>query len=449
MVYDRVREILRPDDFYAMNHQKLFQHMAAMIESGKTADGVTLAERFTIDGNFTGERGSEYLGQLLDAAVFGSEITDYCRMIAGLSARRAIIFAADEMRSTAFTPRLGETPQAMVEAARGALQDVEDRNLLSSGSMSAADAADQTFDEATATVLQPTGLRSLDRELGGFEPGAVSIVAGRPGIGKTAFAIVHMAKVAAEGSSVGILSADMSPAVVRQRLAFYLASVANEETPFFSEMRKPSSPWITPEFRERMKAHLRSDVGQQFLIDGRGGMSISAVSAQVRAWKMNCARRGLPPLRLVVLDHIAKFMPTQRANSLYEKTSYAMNELLDVAKQHPEIVFVALCQLNRANEADMRRPLLRDLRDSGKLEEDASAILLLHREDHYLSLTAKNQQLPEEERAAAQSKLNDVRGIMEAILPKNRNGEPSVVTLSHVIGKNIIKDKPYHQEGML
>ena len=89
------------------------------------------------------------------------------------------------------------------------------------------------------------------------------------------------------------------------------------------------------------------------------------------------------------------------------------------------------------------------------MEEDASAVLLLHRQDHYLSLLSKNQDLPESERTAAEEKIADVRGRMEVILPKNRNGEPSVVSLRHVIGKNIIRggsDRPrgyIKQESML
>lgn len=453
--YERASAFVRATDFYAPAHEKLYHRMATLIESGQVADGVTISEWVRAEPLLNELGGLRYLEQLLDSAAFGPEVSDYSKVIVNLSARRGLLDVGETLVADSHSPDPDERIGDVIDRARNGLQDVEDFRLRASVATVTADVADETFDEDPAKALQPTGMTELDQELGGLEPGAISFVGGRPGIGKTAFAICHMANEAAAGSSVGMFAADTGATVCRQRLAFYLAWMAGEETPFFSEMRKRGSPWITPEFRERMKGHLKSEVGQRIFIDGRGGLTTRAVSAQIRAWKMMCARRGLPPLRLVYLDHIAKFMPSQKFGSLYEKTSYASNELLDVAKDHPEIVFVPLVQLKRIDEGHARRPNMQDMRDSGKLEEDASAVLLLHRQDHYLSLLSKNQDLPESERTAAEEKLADVRGRMEVILPKNRNGEPSVVSLRHVIGKNIIRggsDRPrgyIKQESML
>jgi replicative DNA helicase len=268
----------------------------------------------------------------------------------------------------------------------------------------------------------------------------VSYLGGRPGIGKTVAATCIAANVAAAGYSIGFFSADMTGLVLKQRLAFYLAHLEGVHTPFFSEMRKPDSPWLTPEFRKQMAGFLKGDVGQRFMVNDKASVKTSFLSYQIRAWKRECERRRLPPLGLVIIDHLGKVAPQQASRGLYEKTSYATNELLEASKDHPEIATLCLVQLSRVSDQERRRPELHDMRDSGKIEEDASAVILLHREDYYLQRIIKNLGSSEKDREAAQAALSSCRGHAEFIIGKNRNGEADVVVLRHTIGKNIIRE---------
>jgi replicative DNA helicase len=452
-VWWRVCEIVRPEDFYSIAHKWLFRRIGMLIDGGQTADGITLQDKADKSEEMGTVGGAEYLFKLLDVAPMGVEAVDYARMIAELGARRAILQAAEALREKVHIP-VGECSSVeLLGEARALLEKIEERAVVARNSV--AQDADATFAEGRGAVVMPSGWSSLDRELGGFERGAVSLIAARPGVGKTGTGLCLSAHVAKGGESVGFFSLDMTGIVSRQRLAFYLAYLAGEEIPFFSEMRKPNSPWITQEFRQRMAGHLKGEIGQRIFMYSKGGIDTKSLAYQVRAWKRHCVSQGLPPLGMVLVDHIGKISPSQAYRGLYEKTSYASNEVLEAAKQHEDVAFVCLAQLNRVAAVDGRRPGMSDIRDSGKLEEDASAIVLLHREDLYLSQIAKNQSLPERDRDKAAEELTRVRGHIEFIIGKNRNGEVGAVTLRHTIGKNIIRDadrnnpQPEHQETML
>lgn len=437
-VFWRVCEILRADDFYAEQHRWLWRRIVPLIETGKAADGVTLQEVADKSDKLKDLGGSQYLFELLEGAAVGPEIMDYAKIVSDLSARRALLVAADGLREAAATSTAEKSTAAVLSEARGLIDRIEDRHLESSPSV--ADMADSTFAENPQAVLLKTGFWSLDHELGGLERGGITLIGARPGVGKTAFGLCIAAHAAQRGESVGFFQADMTGVVSRQRLAWYIAYMAGDTLPNFSEMRKEGSPWITPDFRKRMASHLKSNTGRRVLMSDKPGLTTQHMRYQVRAWKRECHQRGLPPLGVVMIDHIGKLSPGQTYRGLYEKTSFASNELLELAKEHPEISFVAMAQLNRANSIDLRRPTLADLRDSGKLEEDASAVILLHREDLYLYPITKNLSLPEAERQKATEQLARVAGHFEAIIGKNRVGQPTTVIMRHAIGKNVIRD---------
>lgn len=434
----RVAEILRADDFYAPAHKWLWRRISALIETGRVADGIVLADAADREPKVKEIGGQNYLLHLLDGAAVGFEVRDYAKMVAELSGRRAILAAADGLREAAGTPLAEASTADVLSEARQLIDKVEDRHLVSAPSV--AETADATFEENLKALLVESGFWSLDKDLGGMVRGGVTLIGARPGVGKTAMGLCLAAHVAERGETVGFFQADMTAVITQQRLAWYLAHRAGDQLPYFSEMRRPGSPWITPDFRKRMAGHLKTNTGRRIMITDRPGLNTQYMRYQIRTWKREAAQRGLPPLGMVMVDHIGKLSPSAPYRGLYEKTSFASNELLEIAKENPEIAFVAMAQLSRANSHDGRRPTLADLRDSGKLEEDASAVILLHREDMYLSPIVKNLSLPESERAKADEQLQRVRGHMEAIIAKNREGETTTVIMRHTIGKNIIRD---------
>jgi len=425
-----VRDVVSADAFHSPAHEEIWRLISDRILSGAVADGVTLREHF--DNRLEDIGGGAYLQDLYDSAVFGPEVRDYARMVSDMHMRRKLIAAGQTLISAAEV----DSGLNALEAHESILEDARECQPNRSSIQSVAEIADWSVERDEKFSLLPTGFPTVDRELGGFERGALSVIAARPGVGKSAIAVCMMAYMARE-ESVGFVSLDMNGRVINQRLGCFMAWDAGHRVPMVADLRKD---FASSEQRQLVADALKSPAGQRCFVDHRGRLSTGDINLQIREWKRHLARMGLPPLGAVFVDHMGKVYPKQRSGSLYEKTSYASNELLEVSKQHENLATIALAQLNRETAKGKRRPTIADLRDSGKIEEDASAILLLHREDLYLSLDAKNEALDEEERAKAQREMLKYKGIFEVIIGKNRNGEPGAVMLSHAIGHNVIRD---------
>ena len=419
----RVQDLVRSEDFYELSHQLLFAAMSKRILAGETADGITLQDEFK----------TEWLADLHDHAVSGMEADDYAKVIADCALRRSLVMAAGKLQANALK---GDGAGAL-DALEGELEGLRGNASQAIAIECASDNLEDLIVTEEAKALLRTGIGALDNGFGGLERGALSVIAARPGVGKTAVSICIAANIA-HRETVGFISLDMQKNVIKQRLACYLNWQRGKFTPYTSALKTPGmvSQEMSDDLHEAMKA---GPAGQFFLTD-RGGVTTADINAQIRAWKRHCSRRGLPPLGAVFVDHIAKVTPRQPYRGLYEKTSFACNELLEVSKQHKDVAIVALCQLNREGAKTARRPMLSDLRDSGKIEEDASAVLLLHREDLDWELIAENKGVSQDEREHAKREYMRCKGQFEVIIGKNRNDRQRAIMLRHSIGQNIISD---------
>lgn len=427
--YD-VRDVVSAEAFYQPANGEIWGLVSDTIMSGSVADGVTLREHFEARLDEIG--GGSYLQDLYDSAAFGPEVRDYAQIVSDCHARRSLIVAGQKL--------IGAAQEASASVAledhETELESVREARPNRATINSVADVADWSVERDDKFSLLRSGFPTIDRELGGFERGALSVIAARPGVGKSAIAVCMMAYMARE-ESIGFVSLDMNGRVINQRLGCFMAWDAGHRVPHVADLRNDCA---SADERRLVADAMRSEAGKRCFVDHRGGLSTSDINLQIREWKRHLRRMGLPPLGAVFVDHMGKVYPKQRSGSLYEKTSYASNELLEVSKQHENLATIALAQLNRETAKGKRRPTIADLRDSGKIEEDASAILLLHREDLYLALEAKNEALDEDERARAQREMLKYKGVFEVIIGKNRNGEPGAVALSHSIGHNVIRD---------
>jgi replicative DNA helicase len=405
-----------------------------MIRSGKVADGITLKEAVEATGSVAEVGGLKYVFDLAENPSLAPELWDHCGVVADLARRRALAEVGSILAAAVNT----QSAEEALQAHETALDAIRERQALHAIVESCAD-VDDVFAETDRDSLVETGFPSLDEACKGFERGALSIIAARPGVGKTAFSICVAASIA-KTESVGFLSLDMQGRVIKQRLGCYLhwKQPGHRRSPMVSELKEAGG--LSPDLRRELSDLLRGDIGRRILVNDRGGQNTRSVATQVRAWKRYCEKAGLPPLGAVFIDHIAKVAPMQKVGGLYEKTSYAANELLDLAKANPRIAFIALCQLSRDAEKSARRPVISDLRDSGKIEEDASMVLLLHREDMRWSLIAKNESSTAEEVAEANAKLRKCKGDLEVIIGKNRNSEQGAVRLIHSMAFNGVRD---------
>lgn len=431
-IYWRLEDIVTDADFFDPLHGDVFGAVRDLVRNGRAVNASSLSDLMRSNDALKAIGGERWLTDLLDYEVSAFEAADHAGLIAKASQKRRLMAAGRDLVALA-----AEDADMALEAHEKALEAVRERQASHMAVESCADG--DIFAESQADALIRTGLAGLDAEIRGFERGALSIIAARPGVGKTAFAIVVAAHIA-RTESVGFLSLDMQGKVIRQRLACYLHWKAPRRgrSPMVADFKEPGA--ISQETRVELGAILQGDVGKRIFVNDKGGQTTRTVAGQIRAWHRHCRKHGLPPLGAVFIDHIAKVAPAQRAGSLYEKTSYAANELLDIAKQNPGIALIALCQLNRENEKTTRRPLISDLRDSGKVEEDASLVLLLHREDMRWSLVAKNDASTPEEKAQANSMLLKCKNNLEVIIGKNRNGEQGAVTLHHNMAFNAVRD---------
>ncbi len=431
-----VDQILREEDFYSSQHGAIFRICHEMIKADQIADGVTLAEYFKTQ-EIAGLGGQDYLEKLLDGAAFGPEITAYARAIVDTALRRRLMAAGQELAHKA---EAGEGIAALEDHERDLTELREKQDGQVSFACAAMDVDGIIAKEGDAPSLLKTGIRVLDEELKGFERGAVSLIGARPGVGKTALAVCIAGNIAAH-ESVGFFSLDMSGRIINQRLACYLAGREGHHVPPVSALKEPGA--VSEAQALALREAMRSREAHCFFTNDRAGTTVGQVAAQIRGWKALCERMNMPPLGAVFIDHVAKVAPRQNASNLYEKTTFAINELLDVAKQHTDVAMICLAQLNRAVNSGggiPREPDASTLRDSGKLEEDASAIILLHREDMYWQRIADDPLASEDDKAEARNALMKCKGKMKIIIDKNRNNKLCSVSLFHSIGQNMVRD---------
>jgi replicative DNA helicase len=440
-VYWRLEDILVPEDFFTPVHGDVFACIRDMVLDGRAVNPASVADAISSNEALKVIGGEAWLEELLDYAATPFEASDHAGIIAAASLKRRLMAAGRDLTAMA-----GEDAEAALEAHEAALEGIRERQASHVAVESCADG--DIFAETEADALIPTGFASLDEEIRGFERGALSIIAARPGVGKTAFSIVVAANIAAR-ESVGFLSLDMQGRVIKQRLAVFMhwRRPGFHRSPMVADLKEPGK--LSAQHREELAEELRRDEAKRILVNDRGGQTTRTVAAQIRAWHRHCRKMGLPALGAVFIDHIAKVAPAQKAGSLYEKTSFAANELLDVAKQNPRTAVIALCQLNRDTEKATRRPIISDLRDSGKVEEDASLVLLLHREDMRWSLISRNESASPEDRAQANRELLRCKGNLEVIIGKNRNGEQGAKTLWHNMAFNAVRDLRERMEEVI
>ena len=288
-----------------------------------------------------------------------------------------------------------------------------------------------------------TGYPTLDSKIGGFERGAVSVIGAGTGMGKSALNICLMVNMAMAGESVGLISMDMTARTVHQRMACYMLNKSGQHTPTFRQVKDRE---ISDDQRKRLAEAIEQPHGDQIFVDERGGLTTGQIDEQIRSWKLHCKRKDLPPLGAVFIDHIGKVNPVERGRGLYERTSLVSKELLELAKRHPEVALIELAQINRASPTERRRPRVSDLRDSGKIEEDATLILLLHREEWHLQQIIDNELADDEDREKARKELDRHKGKIEIIIGKNRNGPTGAIVLGQSIAHNIIRDDVSNRE---
>lgn len=280
-----------------------------------------------------------------------------------------------------------------------------------------------------------TGLTALDNLIGGWPRGQMTIIAGRPGMGKSAIATSAVLRGAMAGHPTAFFSLEMVGEQLGSRLLTDLAFRHDRPIYYQDIMRKRIEMDIDVRRLEDARNRLKD---LPLMIHEQRGMTLTDIYVNARKFANEFDRSG-QRLETIVVDHMLLVNPPPNCKSRYDevrKISKALSELGDEL----DVSMVALCQLSRGVEGrDNRRPTMSDLRDSGTIEEDASLIIFPFRPEYYL----RNKEDNPDKEAKRQDALEKVKGLIEFGVDKNRNGETGTIEAFCSIGANVIRDLSY------
>lgn len=421
--YDRVGDFLAPEHFADPIHGAIFDAIQRRCALGQTADAVTLRGEFERNGKLADVGGTPYLAQLLSAMVGIVNARDYANVIYDAWVRRAVIEAAGDMATRA--------QQGDIEARDVVVKGIKDleRTLLpiSSKPVTLLDAVDKAVAAGERTAAGNslgihTGLRPLDRRLGGMEGGAMYVLAARPGMGKTALGLEIGINVAETGVGVCMISLEMQAPQLGRRALAWLAGLPQKII--------RQGAWDEIQAQRILAARTRL-ANLPMTIDDQSGASIAQIALKAR---MARRKHGLG---LLIVDHlhiVAQDAATTRMGATWG-VGQVSNGLKRLAKDMG-IPVLALAQLKRIEARDDKRPTLEDLKQSGDIEQDAEAVMFIYREEYYLGNTPPPPvaKRPAEFNANQRSQWEALRkaaaGKAEIIFAKVRDDEPGTEYLA-------------------
>jgi len=433
----RVSDFLEPRHFFEPLHQKTFELMTGLIRAGKVATPVTL--KTFLDGNVDigGITVAQYLARLAAEATTIINAEDYGRTIYDLAVRRALILVGEEMVNTAFDAPVDFAPRLQIEEAERRLYELAETGRYDGGFQRFAQALTTAVDMAARAYQRDgklsglaTGLDDLDRMMGGLQPSDLIVLAGRPGMGKTALATniaYNVAKawqgevhpdghtLTVHGGVVGFFSLEMSAEQLATRIIAEQTGIPS------SQIRRGG---ITEADFEKLKDHSIELQGLPLYVDETGGLSIAQLAARARRLKR---QRGLD---LLVIDYIQLLQGSSRrsAENRVQEITEITTKLKALAKEL-NVPILALSQLSRQVESrDDKRPQLSDLRESGSIEQDADVVLFVYREEYYHQMR-KPLETNREKFAEWLAEGDKVHGKAEVIIGKQRHGPTGTVEL--------------------
>ena len=432
----RVSDFLKAGHFYEPLHRKIFEVAAELIRMGKVATPITLKTFLPADEKVGEMTVAQYVVRLAVEAVTVVNATDYGRAIYDLATRRALITVGEDMVNIAYDAPVDMSPSEQIEDAERRLFELAETGRYDGGFESFTDAVKTAVDMANAAYMRDghlsglaTGMRDLDRRMGGLQASDLIIIAGRPGMGKTslatniAFNIAEMYQPAqqadgsfkaANGGVVGFFSLEMSSEQLATR-------IISEQTEISSSKIRRGE--ISEMDFEKLVACSQTMQKIPLFIDQTGGISIAQLSARARRLKR---QRGLD---LIVIDYIQLMQGSsaKASQNRVQEITEITTGLKALAKEL-NVPIVALSQLSRQVESrDDKRPQLSDLRESGSIEQDADVVLFVFREEYYLS--NKEPRPGSEEHLKWQTEMAIVHGKAEVIIGKQRHGPTGTVQL--------------------
>lgn len=427
---EKVSEFLRAEHFFHPAHQRIYTALVQFIDRGQTASPVTLKGYFEKDADLKDVGGAAYLADLAGSIVSVINVYDYGQTVYELHMRRELIALGEEIVNEAYEHKLESEAMRMIETAEARLFSMAESGQTQSGFVTLRDSvmvsiqlAEKAFKTKGHVTGVTTGLRDLDKQLGGFHHSDLLILAGRPSMGKTALA-TNIAYNAArrwaetggkEGARVGFFSLEMSSDQLATRILADVSNISGHNIKR-GEIRQE-------EFRAFVEASQRLAQVPLF-IDDTPALTISSVRTRARRLKR---QHGLEMLVVDYLQLLRGSGSRQSSDNRVLEVSEVTRGLKAIAKEL-NIPVLALSQLSRSVEQrEDKRPMLSDLRESGSIEQDADVVMFVYRDEYYLG---RSEPEPGTDKHLAwQERMAKAHNIGEAIIAKARHGPIGTVRM--------------------
>ena len=407
--FDRVADVLREEDFYRHDHRLIWHQIARLIERSQPADVVTVYEALQSLGKADEAGGLGYLNSLAQETPSAANIRRYGEIVRDRSILRKLISTSDEISTSALNPHGKDTRQLLDEAESKVFQISEDGSRGQAGFQPLPDLLGKVVERIDELYNQnnpndvtgvPTGYVDLDRMTSGLQPGDLVIVAGRPAMGKTSFALNIAEHVAVDqGLPVAVFSMEMGATQLAMRL---VCSVGRLDQQRLRTGRLVDDDW------PRLTSAIQKMQDSQLFIDETPALNALELRARARRLSRQCGKLGL-----IVVDYLQLMSATSTGENRATEISEISRGLKALAKEL-DCPVIALSQLNRSLEQrPNKRPVMSDLRESGAIEQDADVIVFIYRDEVYNPDSAD-------------------KGVAEIIIGKQRNGPIGTVRLTFV-----------------
>ena len=424
-IIDEISTLINSNTFYDPAHVKIYEVIESLNNKGMIANPITLKNFFEKDNMLSEVGGTEYLVKLTRFSGSVKQAVDYSKIIHEMYLRRELIQISDQLSNDTLNANSREqNAENIIEDTEKSLFDLAERGSFSQSFLKFNKALDQTIEMATLAMQNdqgivgvPTGLTDLDEKLGGLHKSDLIILAGRPSMGKTALA-TNIAYNAAqhvlkrqEKSSIAFFSLEMSSEQLSTRILSEQARIKSDD------IRRGK---VTEEQINRYIETSRNIYDLPLYIDETPAITIATLSNRARRIKR------LFGLNLIVVDYIQLMRSSSNRNDGRVQEISEITQGLKALAKELSVPVLALSQLSRAVEQrDDKQPQLADLRESGSIEQDADVVMFVYREAYYLE--RKQPKLGSIEHAEWQSKMNDVNGLADIILGKQRHGPTGTV----------------------
>ena len=402
-IFAAVGEIVRPSDFYAHVHETIFAVLFELYERGEPLDKITVGEELRRRGALERVGGLSYISALMDTVQSAGSARYYATIVREKSVLRSLIHAGTQITQLGFEGEQ-DVPEALDRSEQlvytiGERRGITDFMPVSRLMKDAFDHIDRLYHMRGDRTGLTSGFRDIDEMTTGFQPGNFVIIAARPGMGKSSFAL-NMAVAAAreENAPIAFFSLEMSNSELIQRM------ICSEARISMNHMRRGN---IQPHQWEGMSQAMGALNDLPIYLDDMGALTVSDVRSRCRRLKSTVG------LAAIFIDYLQLMRPgvLARGANRNEELSEICRSLKITAKDLG-VPIVALAQLNRGVEARAgdKRPLLSDLRDSGSIEQESDVVAFLYRDGYY------NPETPEPD-------------LTEFIIAKHRNGPTGAVKL--------------------